>query len=290
MGRTIGFLFLLVGVGPAWGNAITEYVEEKIESVKSAVEEIEESYDHCQALYEQIQKSECASSVNRIFGRLYVSIGLSFSERFVEFQNASTEQDEFVLTSGLKPRPIFSLTTSDQYFEDSVFGYGLGFRYFDDYAYEQKIERSAGDVLVDLGTFSSMNVIAFSPSVFASWGRGDDRPNNYNKINVGFNLMYSAVKGSAYVTNDASDSACYDYGTQLVEGGVSDPSPLLDGRCEYRRFNHSSYGTGIKVFLSWHWNRWDLEGGAAAYNHRSSDGYRFVTQEVQMSLSRRFGF
>jgi hypothetical protein len=268
-------------------------IEETTESIEQTIEEINESYEQCEALYEQIRNSKCASSIFGIFGRMYLKLGFSWTERQVKFsEKDDAEQAVFRLTSGFKPRPIFSVALEDSYFTESNWGYGFGFSYFDDYAFEQQIKRGSGseDVLtVDLGTYSSMNIIALTPSVFYSWGRGDSTPNRYLKMGMGLNLMYSAVRGTAFLTEDESDASCYDLGTQIVVGTSND----LDGLrslCATTRFRESSYGTGVKIFIAGEWNKWESEISFSAYNHRSVGDYRFVTQEVQLAFSRKFSF
>lgn len=260
--------------------------------LSETVEDISESYEKCEELYEHIRKSECANSVFGLLGRMYFQIGVSFTERQVKFQNSETEEDVFILSSGFKPRPIFSISLSDSYFGDSNFGYGLGFSYFDDYAFEQVIKRGSGDndkVTVDLGTYSSMNVIALSPSVFYSLGRNDNSPNRFIKLGLGLNFMYSAVRGTAYLTELKTDTACYDYGSDYVTGVVSDVNEFTN-LCERTRFRETSFGSGFKVFLAGEWNRWEGMFASSLFLHRGQGDYRFVTQEVQIAVSRKFEF
>ena len=260
--------------------------------INETVEDISESYEKCEALLEQVRTSECANSVFGILGRMYFEIGVSFTERQVKFQHIETEKDAFILSSGFKPRPIFSVSLSDSYFNQSSFGYSFGFSYFDDYAFEQIIKRGSKDddkKTVDLGTYSSMNVISFTPSVFYGFGRDDDTPKRFGKIGLGLNLMYSAVRGTAYLTERESDSACYDYGSQYVLGEVSDINQF-DALCEEIRFRESSFGTGFKLFIDGEWNKWKGEISSSIYLHRGDGEYRFVTQQAQIAFSRKFEF
>jgi hypothetical protein len=260
--------------------------------IRDTVEEIAESYEKCEELYEHIRKSECADSVFGIFGRMYFQVGVSFTERQVKFQNIKTEEDAFILSSGLKPRPIFSVSINDNYFYESHFGYGVGFSYFDDYAFEQIINRGSDEKdkkTVDLGTYSSMNVIALSPTVFYSFGRNDDSPGRFVKFGLGINVMYSAVRGTAYLTEVKANTACYQYGSDYVAGLVDDKNQLTT-LCERTRFRESSFGTGFKVFVSGEWNSWDAEVATSLFLHRGRGEYRFVTQQIQIALSRKFEF
>lgn len=260
--------------------------------LSETMEDVAESYEKCEELYEHIRKSECANSVLGMFGRVYFEIGISFTERLVKFQNIKTEDDAFILSSGLKPRPIFSVSLNDSYIGGSNFGYGIGFSYFDDYAFEQVVKRGSGDSdkkSVDLGTYSSMNVIALSPSVFYSYGRNDSTPYRYMKFGLGVNLMYSAVRGTAYLTEIKTDTACYQYGTAYVDGDVTDESKFTT-LCDSTRFRESSYGSGFKLFIGMDWRRWKAEISTSLFQHRGSGDYRFVTQQTQIAFSRKFEF
>lgn len=260
--------------------------------ISDTVEDLSESYEKCEELYEHIRKSECANSVFGIFGRMYFQIGVSFTERQVKFQNVKTEEDAFILSSGLKPRPIFSVSLSDSYFGKSNFGYGVGFSYFDDYAFEQVLNRGSSEndkKTVDLGTYSSMNVIALSPTVFYSFGRNDNSPKRFAKFGLGINLMYSAVRGTAYLTELKTDTACYQYGSNYVAGVETDKEQLIS-LCENTRFRESSFGTGFKLFLAGEWNRWEAEFATSLFLHRGRGEYRFITQQVQIAFSRKFEF
>ena len=268
-------------------------IDDAVESIRGAIDEINQSYEQCEELYEQIRTSECAHSIFGIFGRVYLKLGVSFTERQVQFADKNdTENAVFRLTSGLKPRPILAASFQDSYFESSNWGYGFGFSYFDDYAFEQQIKRGGGSdekIEVDLGTYSSMNVIALTPSLFYSWGRDDGTPHRYLKIGLGLNFMYSAVRGTAYLTEDESNTSCYDLGSQIVLGTSSDLEGLKD-QCESTRFRESSYGTGAKMFLAGEWNKWETEFSFSLYQHRSVGDYRFVTQEAALAFSRKFSF
>lgn len=269
---------------------VGETIDETLSDVTSI---INDSYKQCEALYDEIRNSVCANTIFGIFGRMYLKLGVSFTERQLKFQNAPSQEDVFVLSSGSKPRPIFGIALNDAYFGGSNWGYGFGFDYFDDYAFEQVIQRGSDEnkASYDLGTYSSMSVIAVSPSVFYSWGRGDASPNRYLKLGVGLNLMYSAVRGTAYETelDTLENAACYSAASDLLSGVNNDRS-VLSGQCALQRFRESSYGTGAKIFIVGDWNKWEAELSVSLFNHRGDGEYRFVTQQVLLGLSRKFAF
>ena len=273
-------------------DGVTKAIKESIVDVETALQEINESYKQCEALYDEIRSSECANSIFGIFGRMYFKLGVSFTERQLKFQTSASQEDVFVLSSGLKPRPIYSLAFSDSYFTESNWGYAFGLDYFDDYAFEQVIQRGSNKkASFDLGTYSSMNVISVSPSLFYTWGRGDSTPYRYFKAGLGLNLMYSAVRGTAYETelNTQANAGCYSAASDLLSGTAISTAPVI-ASCELQRFRESSYGTGIKLFLSGNWKKWESELAVSLYNHRGNGEYRFITQQLLLGFTRKFSF
>ncbi len=291
MARIGFFILMLLSSGAFSENGLTKTVDNSVDQVNQTIDEISQNYEQCEALYEHIRQSECAKGLFGFFGRIYLKLGMSFTERQLKFQNIATEKDAFILSSGLKPRPIYSISLNDAYFHKSNWGYGFGFSFFDDFAFEQIIKRGSGDsnkVTVDLGTYSSMAVIAVSPSMFYSWGRDDDTPNRYGKFGLGLNLMYSAVRGTAYLTELEDDTVCFNAGSDLVAGNGS--KDVVRAACSSTRFRETSYGSGVKLFIAGEWNKWESELAISVFNHRGNGEYRYVTQETLISLSRKFAF
>lgn len=272
-------------------NAVVEWVEREIQSIEQSIEDMNTSYQQCEAMYEEIRNSDCAKTVFGMFGRLYLKLGVSTTERTLKFENVATEEDAFILSSGLKPRPIISVSFSDSYFEDSNWGYSVGAGFFDDYAFEQIIKRGSSSLqkTVDLGTYSSMSVVSLSPSLFYSIGAKDDSPNQYFKIGLGLTAMYSAVRGTAYLTEVKTNATCYELGSQLVAGIVTDES-ALKAACDVTRFKEQSFGSGTKLFFQGAWPKWEVELAVSLYNHRSKEEYRFITEELLFAVSRKFNF
>jgi hypothetical protein len=284
-------LILLTPIFSWAENSVTKAISESIADIKDTVNHINESYEQCEALYEEIRGSECANAMIGIFGRIYLKLGISFTERQLKFQNSKSQKVAFVLSSGSKPRPVYGIALGDSYFTGSNWGYGFGFDYFDDYAFKQLIKRDDKGASYDLGTYSSMSVISVSPSLFYTWGRSDDTPYRYGKLGLGINLMYSAVKGTAYETeqNTTENTACYDAATEVSNGNTLDPVSI-DSACDLQRFKESSYGTGFKLFIIGGWKKWETELSISEYQHRGNGEYRFVTQQVLLGLSRKFSF
>jgi hypothetical protein len=291
MARFYLFFLLLIPISSWAENPVAKAISESIDDIKDSLEHISNSYQQCEVLYEEMRESDCANAVFGMFGRIYLKLGVSFTERQLKFQSAKSKKDAFVLSSGSKPRPIYGVALSDSYFADSNWGYGFGFDYFDDYAFEQIIKRSNQDVSYDMGTYSSMSVISVSPSLFYTWGRGDDTPHRYGKLGLGVNLMYSSVKGNAYETelDTTENSVCYDAATEVFNDNTIDPTSI-GSSCQLQRFKESSYGTGFKLFVIGGWKKWEAELSISEYQHRGDGEYRFITQQILLGLSRKFSF
>jgi hypothetical protein len=103
--------------------------------------------------------------------------------------------------------------------------------------------------------------------------------------------MYSAVRGTAYETelDTIANTSCYTAASNLLSG-VSTSNASVAASCELRRFRESSYGTGIKLFLSGNWKKWESELAISLYNHRGDGEYRFVTQQLLLGFTRKFSF
>ncbi len=133
-----------------------------------------------------------------------------------------------------------------------------------------------------------MQVIAFSPTLFYSFGRGDATPNNHFTMGVGYNAGYSSVKGTAYITEDKNNEACFQAGTDFVNGNGSKQS--ITEICELKDYDSDGFSWGAQVYISYQRNNWLAELSANNSAQRTEDGYRFITREVSFGLSRKLGF
>lgn len=261
-----------------------------IETIKDTVDDVNKAVEQCEKLYEEIRNSECRQAFLDIVGKAYIKTGVSFTERQLRFENTANQEKAFVLSSGFKPRPVFTAGIADTYFKEnqSNWGWGLGFSYFDDYAHAQVIERQGDRKQKDLGTYSTMNVIAFTPTLFYSWGRFDENPHTFGKLGLGFNLLYSHVRGTAYQTELISDSICYQAASSLHSGSGS--TEQLRDACEQVRFEESSFGMGMKAFIAGEWDSWEVEFSLSQFGQNGGEEYRFNTQEAVLSFAKKFEF
>lgn len=81
------FIFLLFNLSlPAF--TVPEIIDdtingaaETVEEIDSAISDINEQYEQCEELYKIIRESECANTILGIFGRMFLKLGVSFTER-----------------------------------------------------------------------------------------------------------------------------------------------------------------------------------------------------------------
>ncbi len=186
------------------------------------------------------------------------------------------------------PTPALSISLGDSYFKESNLGYQFGFIYFSDSAYRQKITREGIDKTADISTYSKMQVIAFSPSLFYRFGREDGTPNNHLTLGIGVNAGYNSVKGTAYLTEDDSNEDCYRAGTDFVNGNGSKQN--ITQTCEIEDYDSDGFGWGIQIYLAYQNNNWITELSGSNSTQDPDGGYQFRTSEFSLGLSRRFGF
>jgi hypothetical protein len=247
-----------------------------------------EHLDSCNDLFEQISKSDCGQKTLGFLQDAYLKLGGNLTQRRMMFEDAKTSDKVFEMAGDWNPTPILTLSLGDSYFENSNFGYQLGVSYFSDAAYEQKITRGSEDRSVDLTTYSIMSVISFTPTIFYSFGRGDDTPKSFFTAGVGLNLGYSSVKGSAFITEFESDSVCYDTGTAFVNGTAT--SSDITANCELGVYDSSTFSTGAQIYLAYESNLWLTELSSSIFTQEPDEGYTFSTGEVSVGISRKFTF
>lgn len=247
-----------------------------------------EALKNCSDLFEKISESDCGKVTMGFLENAYVKIGGNLTQRSMTFEEADSSNTAFEMAGDWSPTPVLTLSLGDSYFEGSNFGYQLGFSYFSDVAYEQRITRGDYDRRVDLATYSKMDVISFNPSVFYSFGRDDATPNRFFTTGLGLNLGYSTVKGSAFLTEFEDDAVCYDTGTAFVNGTASKGD--IAENCAFGVFDSSALSTGAQLYFAYESNQWLTELSSSVFIQESDDGYAFSTSEVSFGISRKFSF
>ncbi|MGR6871459.1 hypothetical protein ACU6U9_03945 [Pseudomonas sp. HK3] len=188
----------------------------------------------------------------------------------------------------LTPSPLLSLSLGDNYFENSNFGYQLGGSYFSDTAFKQKISRGDHSKSVDLLTYSKMTVYAFSPTLFYTFSREDDTPDNALTTGLGLNVGYSKVKGTAYVTDDKTNSACYAAGSNLLKGTASKSD--IKQNCRLDDYDSDGLSYGARLYLAYEFEKWITELSSSVYIQGIERGYKFSTYDISLGISRKLGF
>jgi hypothetical protein len=100
MARFYLFFLLLMPILSWAENPVTKAISESIDDIKDSLEHISNSYQQCEVLYEEMRESDCANAIFGMFGRIYLKLGVSFTERELTFQSAKSKKDSFVLSSG----------------------------------------------------------------------------------------------------------------------------------------------------------------------------------------------
>ncbi|WP_353350425.1 hypothetical protein [Oceaniserpentilla sp. 4NH20-0058] len=243
--------------------------------------------DDCEVLLEQIKHSECGKTTLAFLKNAYLKIGLDISQRSMSFKNTSTSETAYEMKGEFSLSPLLTASLGDNYFKNSNFGYQLGASYFSDTAFNQYIERGSQSKEIDMQTYSKMTVIAFTPTLFYSFGDHLSQRDNFFTLGIGLTAGYSKVKGNAYVTNDTTNSVCYDAGTQFVLNNVS-PAGLLN--CEFRTYESDGLSYGARIYLAYEYHKWITEISGSNYNQDLDSAYTFSTFDFSFSVSRKFGF
>jgi len=244
--------------------------------------------EECSVLLEQMSNSNCGQKTLHFFKDAYIKIGGSVAKRSMSFEEKRTTNKVFEMEGDYTPAPVFSISLGDNYFKESNFGYQLGFIFFRDSAYRQLITRGQSDKTADIATYTKMQVVAFSPTMFYSFGREDGTPNNHLTFGIGVNLGYSSVKGTAYLTEDESNEACFDAGTDFVNGNGLKQN--ITQNCEFEDYDSDDLGWGVQLYVAYQYNNWLTELSNSTSSQNSNGGYRFTTREFSIGLSRKFGF
>mgnify|MGYP005997641409 CR=1 FL=1 len=242
----------------------------------------------CQVLLDQIAQSDCGQKTLGFLKNAYIKVGLNISQRAMTFEEKESEAEMFKMIGEWSPSPVLTLSLGDNYFDDSNFGYQLGFSYISDTAYEQEIERNGQTKSVDLLTYSKMSVMTFSPSIFYSFGRGDDTPESYFTSGLGLNAGYSKVKGTAHITNNKEDTTCYNTGTSYLNGSAT--SDDLMQNCAFGFYEEDGLTFGATLYLAYEYHNWLTELSSSIYTINSTDDFTFSTSDISFSVSRKFGF
>ena len=254
----------------------------------SLTDEYREEIKNCKDLLEQIAESKCGKTALSLLQNAYLKIGLNISRRSMKFENTRSQESEFEMEGEFMPSPLLSVSLGDSYFGQSNFGYQLGGTYFTDTAFKQKVSRGSDSKTLDLLTYSKMTVYAFSPTLFYTFSREDDTPDNAFTAGVGLNVSYSELKGSAYITDDKNNAACYDAGSQVI-AGIANKDALIQA-CDFKAYDSSGLSHGVRIYLAYEYEKWITEIASSVYTQDIENGYDFSTYDLSFSVSRKLSF
>jgi len=247
-----------------------------------------EYVDECEVLLEQIKQSKCGKTTLAFLQNAYLKIGLDISQRSMSFEHTNYQEKIFEMEGEMSLIPLLTASLGDTYFENSNFGYQLGFSYFSDTAFNQSIERGNQKKSVDLQTYSKMTVLAFTPTLFYTFGNHKGQHANAFTTGLGLTAGYSKVKGNAYITNDADDTACYNAGTNFV---INNGNPAnIAANCTFGTYDSDGVSFGARIYLAYEYENWITELSGSNFNQELEDGFTFSTFDFSLSLSRKFGF
>lgn len=252
------------------------------------IDDQDEYLDECEKLVEKIKESKCGKETLDFLKNAYVKLGLNVAQRTIRFEHKHNQESVFNMKGELSPSPILTLSLGDNYFGDSNFGYQLGGEYFSDTAYEQEIKRGDETVTVDLLTYSKATILSFTPSLFYTFGRHDNTPHTQFTLGLGLNAGYSKVKGTAYLTENALNTTCYDTGTNYLNGTATKTE--LTSSCEFGAYESEDFATGINLYLDYEYHYWIFSLQSGIYTQELKGEYTFSTYDVSFSLARKFGF
>jgi hypothetical protein len=212
----------------------------------------------CDEVIDVVKNSDCAELVKPLMEGSYITAGLALRSLSVMIKDKRNDNTLANVRDTAVPAPFISFDLKPTYFDDSAFGWGVGFNYGDAYALDQRVTRSGKDQDVDLGTYITTTILALTPNAFYQFGAPySDR---YFRIGVGAALGFASVRGTAILTEDKSDSKCYQAGSDLVSKSGPATQKLrievIKSECQQQNYNQSSLGIGGNFFMQGQYRQW----------------------------------
>lgn len=212
----------------------------------------------CAEVIEVVKHSDCAELVKPLLDGSYITVGLALRSLAVTIKDNEDDTTLAHIRDTAVPAPFISFSLKPSYFEDSSFGWGVGFNYGDAYALEQRVTRSGKNEDVDLGSYLTTTMLALTPNAFYQFG--ESYSDHYFRIGLGLAMGYGAIRGTAYLTEDKSDTECYNAGSDLVKksGPATKKQRItaIKNKCQQQNYNHSSLGLGANIFLQGQYQNW----------------------------------
>lgn len=203
----------------------------------------------CDDIIDITMQSQCAAPVASLLRGAEIDVGLSLSatEVYVSYSDDSGEAAR--MSGGLSPSPGLRLSLAPSFFGSSHLGYGFGFTYNDTYALDQTITRNGKEKTVDVGTYLTTTMIAGEASLFYMLG---DPLTSHLVAGVGLSAGLSALRGKIMITEDKSNSTCYNAGTAVINGASR---TLLIDNCSTESFRERSFSLGSNLYIGARYQR-----------------------------------
>jgi hypothetical protein len=213
----------------------------------------------CDEVLEVVKQSDCAELAKPFLVGSHVVAGVSFNSLSVTIFNNNNDELATISDRTL-PSPFISLNLKPSFFGHSNWGWGIGFNYSNTYALEQKIKRSNKSKNVDLGTYITTTMLALTPNTFYQFG--GQHSERYFRIGVGAALGYAHLRGTAYLTGDKSNTACYESGNNLVKNSgpesTSQKIEAIKTNCHQDSYNQGGLGLGANIFMQGQYQNWQV--------------------------------
>lgn len=212
----------------------------------------------CAEVIDVVKHSECAELIRPLIDGAYITAGVALRSLDVTIKDTRSDRTLANMRDTAVPAPFISFDLKPSYFGDTSFGWGLGFNFGDVYALEQRVTRSSENKDIDLGTYITTTMLALTPNAFYQFG--DRYSSQYFRVGIGAALGYAAVRGTAFLTEDKSDRACYQAGSDLVDGSGPPSRKLrieaIKSLCQQDDYNQSGLGLGGNFFMQGQYYNW----------------------------------
>lgn len=210
-----------------------------------------EETQSCMELYETIQKSDCVKHVNGFLQGANIKIGIAMAKQTMSIEDTETEEEIAAMDGDFVPAPYYALSTKKSFFGHSDFGYEFGFSYSNSYALNQSIDN--GKYREDLGTYSTITMATFNPSLFYAYGAQDNSPNTYFGVGIGAGVGYAQARGTAYVTENVDPASPCGTAVANFEEGDQTAINAIKSNCNNITYNESGFGGSYRVFIEGRW-------------------------------------
>ncbi|MDH5378279.1 MAG: hypothetical protein OEX00_08150, partial [Gammaproteobacteria bacterium] len=172
----------------------------------------------CADLVDKIRDSDCIAPVADFLKGGNLSLGATMGAFSVNLKVKNEKTVVGKMGGENSWAPHYSINTRPRHFDGSNFGYDYSFTYEQSATTSQVITRGGKDKAIDLGTYAIGSIIATQVNLFYSIGANDDSPAKYFTLAIGVGLGYGSVKGNTYLTEDETNTVCYDAATKYHEG------------------------------------------------------------------------